>query len=106
MHMKVTLIKIFDIKTSTKQVRNHGLPILTLQLWKKQSNGTRNIKNINSAPKDVQNILSSQKFLEKYKEQTLLKCCVLALLDPKMFHLSDFEKNKQFPLKHKKSRKN
>ena len=64
------------------------------------------MKNVNSAPKDVQKILSSQKVLEKYKEQTLLNCYVLALLDPKMFHLSDFGQNKQFPLKHKKSRNN
>ena len=54
------------------------------------------MKNVNSAPKDVQKILSSQKVLEKYEEQTLLNCCIFALLDPKMFHLSDFGQNKQF----------
>ena len=59
MHMKVTLVKNFDIKKSTKQVRSHGLPILTLKLYEKQGNGIRNIKNVNSAPKDVQKILSS-----------------------------------------------
>ena len=36
---------------------------------KKQSNGTRNMKNINFVPKDVQRILSSDKILEKYNEQ-------------------------------------
>ena len=36
---------------------------------KNQSNGTKNIKNINFVPKDVQRILSSDKISEKYNEQ-------------------------------------
>ena len=36
---------------------------------KNQSNGTKNMKNINFVPKDVQRILSSDKILEKYNDQ-------------------------------------
>ena len=36
---------------------------------RKESNDTRNMKNINFVPKDVQRILSSPKILEKYNEQ-------------------------------------
>ena len=34
-----------------------------------QSNGTRNMKNVNFVPKDVQKILSSHKISKKYNEQ-------------------------------------
>ena len=35
----------------------------------KQSNGTKNIKNVNFVPKGVQKVLSSHKISEKYNEQ-------------------------------------
>ena len=34
-----------------------------------KSNNTRNLKNINLVPKDVQKILSSHKIPQKYKQQ-------------------------------------
>ena len=34
-----------------------------------QSNGKRNMKNVNFVPKEVQSILSSHKISEKYNEQ-------------------------------------
>ena len=38
----------------------------------KQSNGTRNMKNINFVPEDIQGILSSHKISEKYNERDVL----------------------------------
>ena len=56
---------------------NNGLPILTLELQRKQSNGTKNMTNITFVPKYFQRILSSHKISEKYNEQELfyVKSC-------------------------------
>ena len=56
------------------QVRNnHELSILTLELWKKKRNGTRNMKNINFVPRDVQRILSSHKNFGKMSRYSIKK---------------------------------
>ena len=60
MCVKVTLTKIFVVKTSTEEPLDHG---------GNQCNGTRNMKKVNFLPKNVQNILSSHKITEKYNEQ-------------------------------------
>ena len=65
MRAKVTLTKDFGIKTS-----NYGLPILTLELWRKQSNSARNMKHVNFVSKDVQRILSSHKSIMNRKCST------------------------------------
>ena len=58
---KITLNKSFGIKT--RYIRsNDGLPILTLEFWRKTKQWHKNMKNINFVPKDVQRILSSQNF--------------------------------------------
>ena len=49
------------ILTKNFSINNYGVPILTLELWKKQSKCTRNMKYINFVPKDVQRILSLHK---------------------------------------------
>ena len=43
----------------------------------KQSNGTRNMRNINFVPEDIQGILSSHKISEKCNERNVfyLKSC-------------------------------
>ena len=65
---KVLLTKNFDIKT--RYIRNNnGLPIPTLEFEGKQSDGTRNMTNINFALKEFQGILSSHKISEKYNEK-------------------------------------
>ena len=54
MRAKLTLTKKFWCEN------NHG---------GNQSNGPRNMKNVNFVPKDVQKILSSHKISKKYNEQ-------------------------------------
>ena len=57
MRVKVTLTKNFGRKRSTKQQWSPNSN--TKVMKEKQNNGTRNMKNINFVPKDVQRILSS-----------------------------------------------
>ena len=44
----------------------------------KQSNATRNMKNINFVPEDIQRVLSSHKVSEKYNEREAfyIKICI------------------------------
>ena len=63
----------------------------------KQSNGTRNMENINSITKGVHRILSLHKISEMYNKQALLTFFVFGLLDPKMFYVSNFGQNTYFP---------
>ena len=79
MRVKVTLNKSFCTKTKYIQ-NNNGLPILTLDLWKKkkkkQKKSIRNMKRINFVPQDIQRILSSHKILEKDNEHVFcIKRC-------------------------------
>ena len=64
---KVTLTKNFSINTSSIQP---WTPDSNTSYERKQSNGTRNMRNINFVTKDVQRILSSHKKIsKKYNEQ-------------------------------------
>ena len=65
MRAKITPTKNFGMK---KVRKNHVLPILTPELWRKTKQWHKKYKNNNFVPKDVQRILSSQKVLEKYNE--------------------------------------
>ena len=49
MRTKVKLTKTFGM---TKERNNRGTLIL-IELWKKQSNDTRNMKNVNFVPKEI-----------------------------------------------------